>query len=378
MPKENLDVLGMSDEDFQKLNAPPVFSKEDPEETEELETEEEFQEEDSQEDDQDDEESSEPAEHEEGDEEETEEGVIPTPTPDPTPTHTPDPEPSPQFKEDTEEKVKPEEPDYKAFYQAVMAPFKANGKMIELKSPEEAIKLMQMGANYTKKMQAIQPYRKYLLMLENNNLLDEDKLAFLIDVEKKNPEAIKKLLKDANIDPYDIDTTEEPKYTPGAHVVSDQEVAYRTALDELSALPGGRETLRVLNEWDRTSKEYLWENPELFHLIHTQRENGVYDLVSLEIDRRITLGQISPQTPFLVVYKEVGDQLAAEGAFDNLAAKANPPREPVASKVRRKSVRNDKAKAAAPPRSTKKKAEPIINPLSLDDDEFLKQMQNRV
>ena len=88
-----------------------------------------------------------------------------------------------------------EKTDYEAFYKEVMTPFKANGKLIELRNPAEAVQLMQMGANYTRKMQAIQQHRKVLTMLENNGLLDEGKLSFLIDIEKKNPDAIQKLVK---------------------------------------------------------------------------------------------------------------------------------------------------------------------------------------
>ena len=81
--------------------------------------------------------------------------------------------------------------DYEAFFKQVMAPFKANGRTIELKSPDEAIRLMQMGAGYGRKIQDLQPHLKVLRMLEKNELLDENKLSFLIDVNAKNPEAIK-------------------------------------------------------------------------------------------------------------------------------------------------------------------------------------------
>lgn len=43
--------------------------------------------------------------------------------------------------------------DYKAGYEQIMALTKANGKTMQVKSVEEAIQLMQMGANYTRKMQ---------------------------------------------------------------------------------------------------------------------------------------------------------------------------------------------------------------------------------
>ena len=48
-------------------------------------------------------------------------------------------------------------PDYESLYKQMMAPFKANGKEFAPSSPDEVIRLAQMGANYTKKMQALKP-----------------------------------------------------------------------------------------------------------------------------------------------------------------------------------------------------------------------------
>lgn len=109
--------------------------------------------------------------------------------------------------ETVEEEVDAEEAafDYKAAYEQITAPFKANGREMKVESPEEAVRLMQQGANYVKKMQALKPHLKMVRMLENNGLLDEGRLNFLIDVSRKDPGAIKKLLKDANIDPMDLD-----------------------------------------------------------------------------------------------------------------------------------------------------------------------------
>lgn len=278
--------------------------------------------------------------------------------------------------------------DHKAFYEKIMAPFRANGKTIELKSPEEAIQLMQMGANYTRKLQSIHPHRKVLTMLENNGLLDEDRLSYLIDLDKKNPEAIKKLIKDAGIDPIQIDTETEPTYLEGSHKVSDAEVNFRSNLDELSSIPTGKETIQIINStWDETSKEALWGEPSLMTIIHTQRETGIYDRITTEVDRQKMLGKITPDTPFLKAYKEVGDALAAAGGFDDLlkpkqiAEEAlvstpvgQPEPEPVATRTAtpKPSVENgDKASAASPTRSTPKPAKPFINPLGMSDDQFM-------
>ena len=277
------------------------------------------------------------------------------------------------------------ETDYKSFHDQVMAPFKANGKMIQLKSPEEAIALMQMGANYTRKMQEIQPHRKVLLMLENNGLLDEGKLSYLIDLDKKNPDAIKKLVKDAGLDPMDIDTSEESAYRVGNHRVSDEEAAFRGVLDELSTTDNGKQTLQVINStWDQASKELLWKNPGVMNLINQQRELGIYDRILTEVERRKALGQVPINQPLLQIYQQVGQEMVAGNAFADIVQPAQQPREtvaPVASRVvpPKPVVKNgDRATAAAPSKAAAKPAKVIVNPLSMSDDDFLKQFQGRL
>lgn len=281
-----------------------------------------------------------------------------------------------------------EKTDYEAFYKEVMTPFKANGKLIELRNPAEAVQLMQMGANYTRKMQAIQQHRKVLTMLENNGLLDEGKLSFLIDIEKKNPDAIQKLVKESGIDPLDIDTSEESTYSPGNHSVSEEELNFRSALDELSSNPVGRETLQVINNtWDQASKDVLWKDPATMAAINQQREGGVYDRVVAEIERQRDFGNIPTNVPFLQAYKVIGERMTAEGAFNDLAVnqqqRQQAPKQqmPLATRVaapKATVAHSDKVSAASPTRSSPKKAEQFVNPLSLSDEEFMKQMGNRL
>lgn len=279
----------------------------------------------------------------------------------------------------------PEE--FEGAYKQIMAPFKANGKTIELKTPEEAIQLMQMGANYTKKLQEIQPHRKMLLMLQNNGLLDEGKLSFLIDVDRKDPEAIKKLIKDSGIDPMDIDTSVESAYREGNHLVADEEVGFRTTLEEITSLPSGKETVSVINStWDDASKEVLWAKPDIMPIIHEQRENGIYDLITAEMDRQKMLGQIPQSTSFLQAYKIAGDALAAANAFasidqtqpigstaDTPAAKLEPVVVTTKAAVPKSQVVNgDKVSAAASTRGTPRTVKAIVNPLAMSDDDFMK------
>lgn len=270
-----------------------------------------------------------------------------------------------------------EEPNHKEFFEKVMAPFKANGKTIEIKSPDEAIQLMKMGANYTRKMQEIAPRRKLLLMLENNGLLDENRLSYLIDLDKKNPEAIKKLIKDSGIDPLEVDLSVEPKYVGGTHHVSNEAVAVHAALEDLGSTQEGKETIRAITEWDQASKDILWKNPELFETIHSQRENGVYDRIYAEIHRLNTLGQIPANVSFLDAYKVVGDKIAAEGGFDDIKAKQTITKTPIATRVAVPKTDGTKnmVAAAAPPRTQTKVTETKPNPLGLSDEDFMKELE---
>jgi len=206
-----------------------------------------------------------------------------------------------------------EAPNYEALYRQMMAPFKANGREFAPKSPEEAIRLMQMGANYTKKMQALAPNLKLMRMLENKGLLQEDKLAFLIDLDAKNPAAIQKLLHDGKVDPMDLDPEATPTYTPGNHAVSDAEMSLHDALDTVSQTPTGKQTIQLIqSSWDQASKQAVYHEPSLLEIIDSQRSNGIYDRIAGEIERRKILGEFN-NVPFIQAYKAVGDALHQQG-----------------------------------------------------------------
>jgi len=282
---------------------------------------------------------------------------------------------------------------FEAKYKEAMAPLKANGKTIEIQSMDELRQLASMGANFTRKMQDIAPHRKILAMLENNGLLDEAKLSFFIDLDKKNPEALKKLIKDSGVDPLDIDVSVEPAYQAGNHKVSDNEIAFRTVLEDLQSTPTGQETISLINSsWDQASKEELWKAPEVMATIQQQRENGIYDTISAEINRQAMLGKIPAGTPFIQAYLNVGNELNARGVFTSVNAPnkgvQNAPMQttasvnaPVATRVvapKSQVTNGAAANAAASTRQTQKRVLPVVNLQSMSDDDFLKNWQNRL
>lgn len=282
--------------------------------------------------------------------------------------------------------------DYEKFFKQVMTPFKANGRTIDLKTPEEAIRLMQMGAGYGRKIQELQPHLKVLRMLEKNNLLDEGKLSLLIDVNAKNPEAIKKIIKDSGIDPLDLNIEDNVSYQPTNHAVTDKEMAFQEALSDIQSHANGQETLRTINQtWDQESKSLLWESPQLLGVIQSQRDNGIYDQIAAEIDRQKLLGQIPQSTPFLQAYKLAGDHLTATNGFKipdgqvtqiQTQTGGTPPQQVIATRTAapKAQVQNgDKAAAASPTKTaTTRKATSTVNPLEMADDVFMKQFSGRL
>ena len=262
--------------------------------------------------------------------------------------------------------------DYEGFYKQVMSPLVANGKTIEIRSPAEAIQLMQMGANYTQKMQKLAPHRKVLMMLENNGLLDESRLSYLIDLDKKNPEAIKKLVKEAGIDPLDIDTSVEPTYQEGNHRVSEQEVAFNTVLEDAKSTPEGMQALTLINStWDKPSIDALWDSPEIMLAMRDQVQSGVYAVITEEMERMKTFGAIPVGTPFIQAYRMAGDALLAKQGATTAVPQQ---RAPVATRVvtKPKVTDNSRVAAAAPTRSGGKQSTAPTNFLAMSDEDFLK------
>ena len=155
-----------------------------------------------------------------------------------------------------EENTESNDVDYKALYTALFdKPIKANGKEIKLNTPEEAIQLMQMGANYNKKMAAINEKLPVLKALENHNLLDVERLSFLIDINEGKPEAIAKLLKDNEVDMYDFNMDSADSYVPVSKAPNYKELEVQTVLDDIKETPTYNKTINIVgNVWDDKSR----------------------------------------------------------------------------------------------------------------------------
>lgn len=270
---------------------------------------------------------------------------------------------------------------YEAEYKRFMAPFKANGREIAVKNVDDAIALMQMGANYNKKMAALKPSFKILKMLENNNLLDESKLGFLIDLDKKNPDAINKLVKDSGLDPMDLDTDKASEYKQTSYTVDERELALDTVLRELEGSPTYNRTLDVIgNKWDVASKQVIADAPQLIKVINDHMDSGIYDMIASEVERERMLGRLTGLSD-LEAYRQVGDSINARGGFNDLVQGSSQNQTQTTTGTKQitnpKPVEDDKLKDRKRAASSTKPAAQTttrqkVNPLSLSDEEFAK------
>lgn len=199
------------------------------------------------------------------------------------------------------------------FKKLIGNPIKGAGKEITLASADEAIKLIQMGMGYHKSMEQLKPTKKLISMLENNDMLDESKLSYAIDLINKNPQAINRLIAESGIDTDDLDEDESENYKPTDYSVSEEKMAIDSALKEISDSPSYAKTVNVIaRQWDDASKEIIKKHPETIGIINSHIESGLFDTVSNEVERQRMLGMLPMGMSAIEVYKKVGDMLYAQ------------------------------------------------------------------
>lgn len=276
-----------------------------------------------------------------------------------------------------------DEIDYKAAYERLVAPFKANGKEIAVKGVDDAIELMQMGANYNKKMAALKPNLKIMKLLENNGLLDESKLSYLIDLDKKDPDAINKLIKDSGIDPLDLSADKAGEYKPKKYSVDDLEIELDTVLDELQDTPTYTKTLDIVsNKWDGPSKKVIANSPQILKVINSHVQSGIYDLIHAEMESERVYGRLNGLSD-IEAYRQVGDAIQARGGFNHLgSSRGKTETPPVIVTPKPKPAEDDKLKdkkraASTPKPAASSTGNADFNPLALSDDDFAKQANGK-
>lgn len=165
--------------------------------------------------------------------------------------------------------------------------FKANGREFKFTQDEmleQFPKIFGQAMDYTKKTQAMKPWRKTIDAIEQAKLGHED-INLMIDVMKGNKEAIAEVMKRTGVDSLEIDT-ENSKYTPNDYGRDDKALAIKDIVEEISVDKEYEITHRVLSkEWDEKSFREMTEDPELIRLLHVDVKTGMFDKVQPIADK---------------------------------------------------------------------------------------------
>lgn len=273
---------------------------------------------------------------------------------------------------DTNTDDKPaEQTDYQAFYEKLTKPFKANGREIQVQNADDMIALMQQGANYSKKMAQLKPNLALMRTLEQHGLNDADKIAYLVDLYNKQPEAIAKLVKEADIDLYSFDTDQAEQYTPKT-VVNEPSALE----DTITELYGNHETFKdvvtdITTLWDKESKAIVSDNPEILRVMAKQADEGIYQQIMSAIDYEKMLGRLSG-IPFLQAYEQVEARiLQANQPVAKQEQRFTAPR-PQSNQEQVNSQNQAQKQRASVPKGGTSQANTAFDPLKLSDEEFLK------
>jgi hypothetical protein len=267
---------------------------------------------------------------------------------------------------------------YKEEYEKFMAPFKAAKRQITPDSPADMRRLAQMGADYSRKMEAMKPYQRVIKTLEKNGLLDIEKVNFLIDLNKKDPGAIQKFLKDNDIDPHRLALDDDIEYQPTDHMIGDKELALDTVLDEIRDTSSFSRTVKTItDDWDSASRKVLMGNPTIIRDINEHMGNGTFDQVIAKVEHERTFGRLEGLSD-LEAYKTVGDAIHAAGGFKPTQSETSTTgntnqdfSQDSGSSAEADKLRNRK-KAASPTKGNASTGKPKINLANMTDEQVMK------
>lgn len=254
--------------------------------------------------------------------------------------------------------------DYQAFYETMTKPFKANGREIKIENADDAIRLMQMGANYSKKMESLKPNLGLVKLLEQNGLTNKEQLAFLVDLKNKKPEAVAKFIQESNIDLYDFDASIAENYTPSANVELAEPTAFESTLEELlEQSPEFNQVLTQMSGWDSKSKSILYDEPKILRELATQQANGLYDKIVNVVESERLLGRLTDMT-YLEAYATVETMLKAKQQENKFVA-------PKPQNTKPSTNSDKKLNAGMPQKAVNAKGE-LVDLSALSDDEIMK------
>ncbi len=260
------------------------------------------------------------------------------------------------------------------YKQLFESPIKASGRDFKLRDGAQARSLIEMGVDYNKKMQHMRPHMQTLKTLEKEGLLeDKEQLNLLLEAKQGNPDAIRRLISQADIDLVDMaDDEDKEQYTPQDHIVSQSEVDIEQALSSISKSPAYQETIDTMsNSFDKKSKEIISENPNYITALNSDIESGLYpkvmDFVQYQRDTRAIPDDMSDIEAYISTVKQMAIQEQQE---QQVVPEDKKPQARRAPGTRKRRVGMSGSKSS-PKKGGKREYDPM-EIMTMSDDDFEK------
>jgi len=194
-------------------------------------------------------------------------------------------------------------------------PLKANGKEYPIDSIDELYKLASAGAGAQQKFQAIASHKKSIMAAEKAEVDIMDAVNLMANYKANPKDFIAKLIKDNNIDPYDINV--EAKLADQEDFsVTDFEVKYDDVIQEIGDSPLFANVQDViLKQWDSKSKDVFLNDPSMISKLHTEMlpmdnsDKSIFELVTPIMEKMKLKGDMRSD---LDIYMDARAQKAAE------------------------------------------------------------------
>lgn len=179
---------------------------------------------------------------------------------------------------------------------------KANGKEYDM-SIDELKQMASKGMDYVKKTTALKPYRTMIAAMQENNISPED-LNMLIDLKKGNKEAISKIIRDNDVDTYDL--PEADTYKPTEYRRSEEAYEIKEIISSISQDSEFSRTSDIYKNLDDQSRQAINQNPTMLSGLHQDIKSGLFDQVLPYAEKRAMIDGYSQ--PFLKYYMEAGSE----------------------------------------------------------------------
>lgn len=207
---------------------------------------------------------------------------------------------------------------------------KANGK--EWEYDLDQVKLLaSKGIDYTKKLQALSPYRKMINAVSENGITEDD-INQLIEMKKGNKDAIGAFTKKYNIALSDIEEGEAnaQSYKPQSYGREYSE------LQEIDAeirgmIPSGTylnqaQYDNMVNFFNNTltnaDRELFEQNPQALHILANDFKTGMFDRTMQEVERLDNIEYYKRGVRLIDKYIDVNNRLTASIKNNNSTQQA--------------------------------------------------------